>query len=73
MPVYCTEIIEVVKILLALFGVPVLVIAKDDFEIQLKKISKKLEINLCFVLSFSYKILSSLYNVLVIGFFNVHP
>lgn len=71
-PDHCVEIAEEVRSLLQVHAVPVLTLEKNSFEEQVKKAMKKYEINLCFVMTFGYKISASLYHTLPNGFFNVH-
>ena len=72
-PAHCEEMLEEVKLLLSGTDIPVLQLDRDSFEEQLKKAMKKYEISMGFVMTFSYKISSSLYRSLPVGFFNVHP
>jgi methionyl-tRNA formyltransferase len=72
-PIHCDELVEEVTGLLTGTDIPVLTLEKDTFEVQLHEAIKNYQINLGFVITFSYKISSSLYNSLPNGFFNVHP
>src|SRR5450755_800236 len=61
-PGQCEELIEEVTILLTGTGIPVLKLEINNFEEQLNNAVNEYEINLGFVLTFTYKISSSLYN-----------
>ncbi|HPN70755.1 MAG TPA: hypothetical protein PLZ32_14605, partial [Saprospiraceae bacterium] len=55
-PAHCEEIIQEVTMLLAPYGIPILVLHKGDFVPTLQTAIERHEINLGFVLSFSFKI-----------------
>lgn len=72
-PAHCEEIIQEVTMLLAPYGIPILVLQKGDFVTTLQTAIEQHEINLGFVLSFSFKIPSVIYEHKNLkGFFNVH-
>jgi len=72
-PVHCEELLEEVQQLLKGTGIPVLKLDKEAYVDQLSRIIKENGINLGFIMTFSYRLPPSLYNLPVNGFFNVHP
>lgn len=72
-PEYSQEMIEESEALLRNFEIPIVILTKTDFENQLISAFQQYKINLAFVLSFGYKIPSTVYDYpQLIGFFNVH-
>lgn len=72
-PDHCIDFIQETELLLSGTGVPILQLNKQTLEVVLKKAVKQYNINLGFVMSFSFKISEAVYSLVSKGFFNVHP
>ena len=67
------EMIEKMDVFLTGTGIPVIELDKQNFAERIQEAIEENEINLGLVMTFPYKIPSSLYNLPVKGFYNIHP
>jgi methionyl-tRNA formyltransferase len=65
--------LQEVQQLLGPTGIPVIPVNKENNDAELKKAIKKYEVTLTFMMTYSYKIPSSIYKLPEKGFFNFHP
>lgn len=72
-PAHCEEMIEQTQVALLNTGIPVLILTKESFVLQLENAIKQNQINLGLIMTFSYKIPASVYSLPEKGFYNVHP
>lgn len=72
-PRHCDEMIENVDVVLTGTGIPVVELDKETFADRLREAIEENEINLGLVMTFPYKIPSSVYNLPVKGFYNFQP
>ena len=72
-PSHCKDMVEEVAQLLAPTGIPVIAVTKENNDAEIKKAIKKYEITMAFVMTYSYKIPPSVYDLPEKGFFNFHP
>jgi|CXWL01.1.fsa_nt_gi methionyl-tRNA formyltransferase len=72
-PENCEEMIENTKLVLTGTGIPVMVLQKKTFEKKITEAIKTHEVDTGLILSFSYKIPPSVYQLPLKGFYNVHP
>lgn len=72
-PCHCKDMIEDTEAVLMGQSIPILKMEKHSFDGQLKEAIEKYRINLGLVMTFNYKIPSSIYILPEKGFFNVHP
>ena len=72
-PNQCDEMIENVDLVLTGTGIPVIELDKETFADQVREAIEENEVNLGLVMNFPYKIPSSIYNLPVNGFYNLHP
>lgn len=72
-PEHCTDFIEETALLLTGTKVPVVQLNKQTLQSVLQKIIKQYNINVAFVMSFSFKIPEAVCTMVSKGFFNVHP
>lgn len=72
-PSHCKEMIEETQQALQQAGVPVIIATKREFEKQVKDVIDKYNINMGVVLTFSYIIPPSVFNMPAKGFYNFHP
>ncbi len=72
-PSHCKDMVAEVQQLLQAPGIPVIVVNKENNEAELKKAIKKYEISMVFMMTYSYKIPPSVYELPAKGFFNFHP
>jgi methionyl-tRNA formyltransferase len=72
-PGSCDELIDHVEVILAGTGIPVIKPGNETFEKQISKTIKEQGINLGLVMTFPYRIPSSVYNLPSKGFYNIHP
>jgi methionyl-tRNA formyltransferase len=67
------KLIEETKEALGSSGIPVLAVGKSDFEEEAIRFLKDNSINLGLVVTFSYKIPRTVFEIPIKGFYNVHP
>lgn len=72
-PEDCEDMIGETQSLLAGIDVPVIILRKQTFAEQLREAIGKFNVNIGLVMTFSYPIPSSVYELPSKGFFNVHP
>ena len=72
-PVHFEEMIETVDLVLAGMDIPVIELKEETFVERLREAIEENEINMGLMMTFGYKIPSSLYTLPSKGFFNVHP
>ena len=72
-PEHCTEFIQEVELLLKDSGIPVLTVTKKDYTSKLLLAIKKYTPTLGLMVTFTYKLPASVYNMPAKGFFNMHP
>lgn len=72
-PRHCDEWIENVDAVLINTGIPVIELDKETFADRLREAIEENEINIGLVMTFPYKIPSSIYELPAKGFYNVHP
>ncbi len=72
-PAYCDEIIENVETILQGTNIPVLKLDKNTFAAEIAGAIRTNEINLGLVLTFPFKIPSSVFDSVLLGFYNLHP
>lgn len=72
-PRYCDEMIETVDVVLTGMDIPVIELDKETFAEQIREAIEENEVNLGLVMTFPYKIPSSVYNLPSKGFYNIHP
>ena len=72
-PEHCTEFTQEVQLLLKESGIPVLTVTQKDFVTKLQQAIKKYTPTLGLMVTFTYKLPASIYNLLPNGFFNMHP
>lgn len=71
-PANCKEMVEEVQHLLTPLGTPIILVNKKDQEAELKKAIKKYAITIGFVMTYSYRIPPSVYELPAKGFLNFH-
>jgi methionyl-tRNA formyltransferase len=71
-PANCKEMVEEVRHLLKPLAIPIILVNKNDQESELKKAIKKYAITIGFVMTYSYKIPASVYEMPEKGFLNFH-
>jgi len=72
-PSFNRELVEEVQQLLTPMGIPVITTDKKNNEAELLKAIKKYKIDMGFMMTYSYKIPASVFNLPPKGFFNFHP
>jgi len=72
-PRFSDELIENVEMVLAETGIPIIKLNKETFAVQLQEAIEANHVKLGLVMTFPYKIPSSVYDLPVNGFFNIHP
>jgi len=72
-PRYCDEMIENVDVVLTGTGIPVIELDKETFTDRVLEAIEENEVNLALVMTFPYKIPSSVYKLPAKGFYNIHP
>jgi len=72
-PRHCDEMIENTDAVLTGTGIPVIELDKETFAERLREAIVENDINLGLVMTFSYKVPSSIYNMPAKGFYNIHP
>ena len=72
-PEDCEEMIENTKMVLTGAGIPVIAVSKKTFVKKVTEAIKKNNVDTGLMLTFSYKIPFSLYQLPAKGFYNVHP
>lgn len=72
-PSYCQEMIENVNGVLAGTNIPVIKTDKETFAESIREFIHERSINMGLVMTFPYKIPSSVYNIPSKGFYNIHP
>lgn len=72
-PVRCDEMVENVQVILQGSGIPVVLLEKETFVEQVVQIIDEHHVTLGLMMTFPYKIPSSVYNLPLKGFYNVHP
>ncbi len=72
-PRHCDEMIENIDIVLTGTGIPVIELNKETFADRIREAIEENEVNLGLVMTFPYKIPSSVYDVPSKGFYNIHP
>ena len=72
-PRYCDELIENVDVVLAGTNIPVIELDKKTFAERIREAIEENGVNLGLVMTFPYKIPSSVYNLPSKGFYNIHP
>jgi methionyl-tRNA formyltransferase len=72
-PRHCNELVENIDGILTGTGIPVIELEKETFADRLREAIEENEINMGLVMTFSYKIPSSIYELPAKGFYNVHP
>jgi methionyl-tRNA formyltransferase len=72
-PRNCDEMIENVDVVLTGTNIPVIELDKETFAERIQEAIEEHGVNLGLVMTFPYKIPSSLYNLPSKGFYNIHP
>jgi methionyl-tRNA formyltransferase len=72
-PRTCDEMIENVDVVLTGTNIPVIELDKETFAERLREAIEENEVNLGLVMTFPYKIPSSVYDLPSNGFYNIHP
>ena len=72
-PRYCDEMIENTDAVLTGMDIPVIELDKETFAERIREAIEENEVNLGLVMTFPYKIPSSVYNLPSKGFYNIHP
>jgi methionyl-tRNA formyltransferase len=72
-PRYCDEMIENVDVVLTGTNIPVIEFDKETFAERIREAIEENGVNLGLVMTFPYKIPSSVYNLPSKGFYNIHP
>jgi methionyl-tRNA formyltransferase len=72
-PRYCDEMIETADVVLTGTNIPVIELDKESFAERIREAIEENGVNLGLVMTFPYKIPSSVYNLPSKGFYNIHP
>jgi methionyl-tRNA formyltransferase len=72
-PRHCEEMVENVTVVLTGCSIPLIQLDKEIFADQIREAIEKYQVTMGLVMTFSYKIPSSVYNLAPKGFYNVHP
>lgn len=72
-PRYCDEMTEQVNAVLTGTNIPVILLDKETFAEQIREAVEEHGISLGLVMTFPYKLPSSVFNLPMKGFFNIHP
>jgi len=72
-PSYCDEMIENADVVLTGTNIPVIELDKETFAERIREAIEENGVNLGLVMTFPYKIPSSVYNIPSKGFYNIHP
>ena len=72
-PNHCDEMIEHVEVVITGSGIPLIKLDKQTFTDQIIDTIELYQVNLGLVMTFSFKIPSSVYSLPLKGFYNVHP
>ncbi len=72
-PRYCDEMIENVDGVLTGSGIPVIALDEETYADQIREAIEENDVNMGLMMKFPYKIPTSIYELPVKGFYNIHP
>lgn len=72
-PQHCNEFEQEVRLLLKESAIPVLSVNKADQAAKLQQAIKKYQVNIGLMVTYTYRIPASVYEMPALGFFNLHP
>ena len=72
-PEHCTEFIQQVQMLLKDMSIPILVVNRKNYVMELEKAVKKYSISIGLMATFTYKLPASVFRLPAKGFYNLHP